>query len=355
MHRRRIGFFCGSDNQASGINKVVKNLVSALAEGNPVVLKIYYIVSKKRDVKSGKYDEVYLGFPNLRKAYFASVFRIAKTIKSDNLNTVVFSGMEWGLTFLLATLGSGVRTLAWEHRNFEAGPKFRLEWIGKRIAVRRFDATIVLTKKDEELYKGHFVKWSGKVHQIYNLVTYQADRKEYAHTSRRIVSCGYLSPIKGFDMLVDIAAKVLVKNPEWSWDIYGEGTERERIFRMIQERGLDGKVNLLGFDPEINKKYVEYSFFVMTSRTEGFPGVLIEAQKAGLPFVAFDILTGPSETVVDGVNGFLIPPFDVDMMSQRICDLIFNPDMRKFFSKNTEIKHSEINKSAILSKWMGIL
>ena len=83
--------------------------------------------------------------------------------------------------------------------------------------------------------------------------------------------------------------------------------------------------------------------------------VLIEAQKNKLPIVSFDIPCGPSDTVANGRNGFLIPPFEVDAMANRISELICNSQMRKDFSEHAEDYHEEMQNEYILEKWQNML
>ena len=59
--------------------------------------------------------------------------------------------------------------------------------------------------------------------------------KSYNKDSKRIISCGSLVPIKGFDMLVEVACFVFRKHPDWSWDIYGEGSEKEHLQELIKK------------------------------------------------------------------------------------------------------------------------
>ena len=83
--------------------------------------------------------------------------------------------------------------------------------------------------------------------------------------------------------------------------------------------------------------------------------VLIEAQKAGLPVVSFDIPCGPSDVIEDGVNGYLIQPFDIDEMSRKIIELIDDREKRKQFSEQSELYHAEFEKQVILEKWREML
>ena len=89
-------------------------------------------------------------------------------------------------------------------------------------------------------------------------------------------------------------------------DIIGEGEERPLLEQRIHFYGLDGQVTLTRPTQEIGKVYQEASILASSSRYEGLPMVLLEAQAFGLPIVAFQCKCGPKDIVSDGMNGYLV-------------------------------------------------
>ena len=177
----------------------------------------------------------------------------------------------------------------------------------------------------------------------------------YNLKSTKIVSCGFLTEVKGFDMLIQVAKQCLPQHPDWSWDIYGEGIEKENLQNLIKELQLDNQVFLKGYCDRMNEQYGQYSFFVLTSRMEGMGMVMIEAQNAGLPVVAFDVLCGPSDIIVDGVNGNLIPPFDIQTMADKIEYLMTHEDKRESYSRQSRRCHEEMDSKVIVFRWKQML
>lgn len=93
----------------------------------------------------------------------------------------------------------------------------------------------------------------------------------------------------------------------------------------------------------------------MTSRHEGFPMVLLEAQSYGLPIVSFDCLTGPKDLIISGVDGFLIPFGNIQVMTEKLLFLMINTKKRKEMGLNALCKSSNYLVDNIINKWKNIL
>jgi glycosyltransferase involved in cell wall biosynthesis len=144
-----------------------------------------------------------------------------------------------------------------------------------------------------------------------------------------LVAAGRLGRQKGFDLLLDAFKIVNAEHPDWRLDIYGGGDWQDRLTRQIDELGLTGSAHLRGVSRHLDEVFTKASIYVLSSRKEGLPMVLLEAMAAGLPPVSFDCPTGPAEVIKNGVNGLLIPPEDPAALAAGINELIEDPDRRK--------------------------
>lgn len=354
-----ICFLVGELTFKSGIVRVVYNIANELRKSFDLQISFMctYVDADIKEEFESRFDVYDLNLKKCPKRlrYFRMVKGIHNYIRNNGLDVIIVSGMELILSCWIACLNiERIKKVAWEHRNFFAGPRFRLEWIGKRLACRKFDGIISITKKDYQFYQ-NYKGDREKMYQIYNLVESKSDFKPYDLKSRKIISCGFLSPIKGFDMLIQIAAKVMPLHEEWTWDIYGEGDERSNLERLIKSYNLENRVFLRGYHVNMQEVYPKYSFFVFTSRMEGMPSVLIEAQKASLPIISFDILCGPSDVIVHDKNGYLIQPFVQEEMEERINFLMESEVTRSAFSSNSRMMHQEFQKKYIIKKWKELI
>lgn len=343
----------------TGIVRVVRNVAISLAENRDISVSI---ICTSWDKEFANYIPEHIAVYDLnierfgrRKKYLRYVTALQTLFADYNPDVLVVSGMEHVPFYDLAgRILPNLKRFAWEHRNFMAGPKFRLEWFGKRLALKKWDGVLCITKKDYRQYCDYQGS-TEHLHQIYNLTDFSAKKADYSENSMRIMSCGYLDHIKGYDMLLSVAEKVFREKPDWAWDIFGDGDLQDFLEKEIHLKGLENNLHLMGYDPNVQSKYGEYALFVLTSRAEGMGMVLIEAQKAGLPVVSFDILCGPSDVIEPDVNGYLIAPFDVDEMSRKIIELIEDCEKRKQFSAKSELHHSEFEKQVIIQKWREML
>ncbi|MGL4733027.1 MAG: glycosyltransferase family 4 protein [Fusobacteriaceae bacterium] len=210
--------------------------------------------------------------------------------------------------------------------------------------VRKLDKFITLTN-------GDYLNWKHRenIEVIGNSISFFPENRSELK-NKKIISVGRYTHEKGYDLLVEVWKKIEKKNREWRCEIYGSGEDLDRLNLKIDEYGLKN----IRFNPptqEILEKYLESSIYVMTSRNEGLPLVLIEAMSCGLPVVSFDCPCGPRDLIEDGENGYLIPVNDIELMSEKILDLIHDHEKICRFSENGRKKASEYSEEKIMEKW----
>lgn len=93
----------------------------------------------------------------------------------------------------------------------------------------------------------------------------------------------------------------------------------------------------------------------MTSRFEGFALALLEAKAFGLSIVSFDIKNGPNEIVQNGVDGYIVSPFDVNMLTDKLKMLMKNDIMREQFTKHSQSNMDQFSKKKIVGNWIQLL
>ena len=136
-----------------------------------------------------------------------------------------------------------------------------------------------------------------------------------------ILSLGALSWEKDPLVQVDAAARVLADVPDAVHLVAGDGPMREEVEGAVRSHALDGRALVLGSRADAADLLSASDVMLMASRTEGMPGSLIEAGMAGLPVVAYAV-GGVSEVVEHGVTGLLVPPGDIEALTDALLQLV---------------------------------
>ena len=144
-----------------------------------------------------------------------------------------------------------------------------------------------------------------------------------------LLAMGRLAYEKGFDLLLHAFAKIASKHPSWSLNVFGQGPLRPELKALADELGLNERVRFPGFTYQPYDTMRRADLFVLSSRLEGFPNVLLEAMACGLPVVSFACPTGPSYIVRDGTDGLLAPPLDVTTLTKHLDRLMGDDAERK--------------------------
>ncbi|WP_281240342.1 glycosyltransferase family 4 protein [Flavobacterium praedii] len=167
--------------------------------------------------------------------------------------------------------------------------------------------------------------------------------------SKKVIAVARNSYEKGLDRLLIIWKKVIDKHFDWILDIYG-GSVTD-LKQTILEQGLEFNVNLNEPVKNISEEYLSSALFVMTSRSEGFPMVLLEAMASGLPCLAYDCPIGPRAIINEGENGFLIEDGNVDSFVKKLELLIDDENWRIKMGENAKESVRKYDLEIIMKQW----
>ena len=133
-----------------------------------------------------------------------------------------------------------------------------------------------------------------------------------------VVGCGRLAAAKGFDLLVRAHARVRGRGLDHRLLILGEGPERARLEDLARELGVSGSVTMPGFVDDPPASIARADLFVLSSRFEGAPLVLLEALALGAPIVATRCASAVAQLLDDGAVGDLVDVDDVDGLAAAV-------------------------------------
>lgn len=192
-----------------------------------------------------------------------------------------------------------------------------------------------------------------KIDYIYNPTPYPNEKKSLCE-SKIAVAIGRLTAQKGFDKLLDIWKKIEEKDSEWELYIIGSGEDREKLLNQKESLNLK-RVIFVENTKNIKEYYEKASIYLMTSRFEGLPMTLIEAQSFGLPIISYDIKTGPKDIVNNGEDGYLIVDDNRDEFINRFLELSQNRKKIQEFSQRAYENSKRFKLDNIIKKWKEIL
>ena len=243
----------------------------------------------------------------------------------------------------------GVLKIGWEHNHHHGNERYSKKIID---SCKNLDYFVLVSKDLTSYYKERV---NPKCVYIPNLVS-KADITS-SLKSPNLVSVGRLSKEKGFIDLIDVFALVHMVYPDWKLNIVGDGEEKDKIISKINKYGLDDSIIMHGFlnSESVGKILSESSIYLMTSFTESFGIVLLEAFSYGVPCVAFDSAEGANEIISNNWDGYLIKDRNIDEMAKRVCNLIGNYSRRFIMGQNAIKKANKYSLEEVREKWIKII
>lgn len=205
---------------------------------------------------------------------------------------------------------------------------------------------VVLTEIDRK-------KWGFKNCYVIPNFTSLYVTKQSKLQSKKAICVGRLDYVKNIDLLINAWKLVTDQYPDWCLDIWGNGPLKEKLQNEINKLKLTNKVKLCGVSNNLDCIYPEYSLFVLPSRYEGFPLVLVEAMSFGLPCIGFNI-SGNLAVIEDGQNGCIVQNRTQQELANSICKLISSPSLLKLYSDLAISSVDKFNKEKVMKMWMEL-
>lgn len=246
-----------------------------------------------------------------------------------------------------------VLKIGWEHNHYHDNLKYAGE-ITRSAA--KLDYLVLVSKALRNYYRKELIKSDCKCIYIPNVLD-SIPKKSAMLKEKRLVTVGRLSSEKGYMDLLGIYNILVKEHPDWVLDIIGDGNERKKLENYIKTHDLEDKVILHGFQ---NKEYIDKvlrksSIYLMTSYTESFGIVLIEAMSHGIPCIAFSSAEGAREIIDSGRNGYLIKNRNVRAYIKKVEDLMDDRDTRKKIGAEAKKSVIKYDGEEVVKMWFKIL
>lgn len=256
---------------------------------------------------------------------------LTRAIRAARRFDVLVAGLEWAPTFFTVTAGAIARrpVVATVHvdlsRYCEYEPVPAIWWRAMRIALSRC-AAVVAVSDDARASLAALGVPEQAVHVIPNPSSLPPLERAPRNGRPRIVTVASLRARKGLDIALEAAARLL--DLDYEWIVVGEGPDRDSLVVQAERLGLSERVKFVGFQADPRPFYATSDVYVLPSRTEGFPIVLVEAMSAGLPIVATRCGSGV-ESMIDPTVGELTANGDPGALAEALRTLLLDPVRRE--------------------------
>ena len=287
----------------------------------------------------------------------AALRRLLRHCKPDI--AISFMGIANILLALAATGMTDILTIGAERTHPPMHPLGAAWEALRHWSYGQLDAVVALTDKSAAWLADNTA--AGRLHVIPNPVVWPMETASPAIPPdsvglagrRRLLAVGRLVPQKGFDLLIGAFAACVHAAPKWELAIVGDGPSRAELEAQIQALGLGDKIFLAGRAGNIGAWYERAHAYVLSSKFEGMPNVLLEAMSHGLPVISFDCETGPREIIRHGIDGLLVPPQDPEALAEAMAALMGDEQLRLRLGARAVETRQRHALETIEAQWMS--
>ena len=174
---------------------------------------------------------------------------------------------------------------------------------------------------------------------------------------KTVIAVGRVTEVKRFDLLTEQFINMHPQAPDWKLKIIGDGEDMPKLRKLVADNQAEGYIELCGKKDNflVEQEMCKASIFAMSSRSEGLPYVLLEAQSCGLPIVAYDVRVGPGFIVHDGVDGFLVKEGDRQAYEDALLRLINDETLRQNMGAEALKCTAAFSKESVAKKWFAVI
>lgn len=351
---------CSRLDLPSGYEKAITQTASLFAEvGHPVTLLIlddtpyiYFPLEPRIKIiqRNWNFGITEKGnFISRKWQWYKQNKLFGNTVKTLKAGILICTEYQHTVAAAQTKLYRTIPVYNWEHHHYASVTRNSFWRFFSKNAYRNITSVICLNKNEQKYYP-RFTR----ITVIPNF-TEPVANISYEARKQLILTVARLTPIKGINHLLGVSKMVLEKSPGWVWKLIGEGEMKDVVTSYIRENNLQGRLILQ--EPrsyDLQEEYRYAALYVMTSKTEAFPLVLLEALSWGVPAVSFDCPTGPSQIITHQVTGMLAPEGDEAALAEIILDLIRNEKKRNQYSISSINKATQFSPKAVYRFWNAL-
>jgi glycosyltransferase involved in cell wall biosynthesis len=300
------------------------------------------------------------------KNFLVKIYKLRSFVRKQKIDVVVSFGNAANILSVLAfhpaycvlSIRGAIHAYG-ENKLYERIYQLIVPW------VYRYSDAIVAVSED---LKQEIMRMTGgeiPVHHIPNLYHLEKIRRYaieplpaklgYLNNRRFILNVGSLISLKGQDMLISAFAQVRKKYPDLLLVLIGSGHERDKYVAEARRLEVENSVTIIDFDPNPYRYMKQATIFVLSSRTEGFPNVLVEAMACDCPVVAFDCPTGPREILGNSEYGELLEKMTAEELAIKLNELLSLDGRLAHLKEQAARRAAHYDVNHVIGQWVDTL
>ncbi len=343
----KIAYLVNNICQIGGVERVICKTASFLSEKYGYDVSVYSLYSAKEsklcfDI-SDKVRVIHCAADWNEDAGIRIIKRVRSVMKSIDADVLVTAH---GFISVAAVLNKPFfkgRIVVTEHQAYDNYTAKSM--LLNALVLRMADKMVLLSQINKSYYEGKGFK---NCTVIPNSIECRFDNLSTLK-NKTILAAGRIEHVKGFDMLADAFSKIYESCPGWKLKILGNGENMDALKKQLKALGIEEHVQLPGFVNNVGEHMADASVFVLPSRSEGLPMVLLEAMEKGLACCAFDIPAARS--VIEDGSGVLVECNNTDKLAQSIKMLAQSYELRCEYAEKAKARVKDFSVEAVGEKW----
>lgn len=348
--------FVAAQHKKGGAEKIFSFVITKLSshEDNNGLFTFFAEVEKTHLPNDLEYLSAYNTIKKMN--FFRLLFiitKLRKIIKDRKPQILIAFGVYNIFFAYLSSIFLNVKIIGSERRDVRSLPT---KWkLSAKILYKRLDAIVYQlngARLNLDKYRANEYIINNPYIRGYNYELKNTDIKSYRISS----GAARLEYAKGFDILLESFFLVLKTLPNYELIIFGDGNYKQLYGELISRLDLWEKVKFPGYCSKLVENVLDTDLFVLPSRYEGIPNILLEVMAVGMPTVSFDCPPGGPRLLTDnGQRGLLVPVNDVEALAESIISLLKNTDYAKALSTEALKVREEFDEDRIGNQWRELV
>lgn len=283
-----------------------------------------------------------------------AIWKIRQFVKQHHIDHFIVVDSISYVFACPALLGLNVQHICWEHFSFDVDLGHRFRRLGRLLAAKYSHTIVTLTKHDAMQWQAHISSMNAQIVSIPNTLSFPIQSSEPTQAHKTVLSVGRLRPEKGFDILIEAWTYVQTQYPDWQLVIVGSGDHQTQLIQHIQDLNLSDTVHIHPATQDLTPYYQTASIYALSSRSEGFGMVLLEAMAFGLPIVATQCI-GPQE-ILQSTHNILVKADHVTQFADGLMEAItWSKDVYQQQINENKLHVMHYLPEHIVNQWLKVL